>query len=125
MSSVQQSTAAVDTLFYVNNWLHDWWYDSGFDEAAGNAQADNLGRGGEGGEGGDPIKAEGQDGALEGSLNNANMSTPLDGGSPVMQMYLWSPAHSTGALTVEPGAVEYTVSKATFGRRCSTSPPRW
>jgi hypothetical protein len=37
-----QSMAAITQLFYVNNWLHDWWYDSGFDEAAGNAQAEQL-----------------------------------------------------------------------------------
>ena len=42
--------AAVTQLFYVNNWLHDWWYDSGFNEAAGNAQHNNYGRGGLGGD---------------------------------------------------------------------------
>ena len=51
--------AAVTQLFYVTNWLHDWCYDSGFDEAAGNAQHDNFGRGGLGG---DPLHAEAQDG---------------------------------------------------------------
>ncbi|HEX8537874.1 MAG TPA: M36 family metallopeptidase, partial [Cystobacter sp.] len=34
----EQIQAATTQLFYVNNWLHDWFYDSGFDEAAGNAQ---------------------------------------------------------------------------------------
>ena len=29
----------VTNLFYMNNYLHDWYYDAGFDEAAGNAQA--------------------------------------------------------------------------------------
>ena len=38
--------AAVTNLFYMNNYLHDWYYDAGFDEAAGNAQRDNYGRGG-------------------------------------------------------------------------------
>jgi hypothetical protein len=56
--SSEQISAAVTQLFFVNNWLHDFWYDSGFDEAAGNAQADNFGRGGIGG---DPLHAEGQD----------------------------------------------------------------
>jgi len=75
---------AVVNLFYVNNFLHDWFYDNGFDEAAGNAQASNFGRGGMEG---DPILAEAQDFSGE---NNANMSTPADGGSPRMQMFLWT-----------------------------------
>ncbi|HPF74100.1 MAG TPA: M36 family metallopeptidase [Xanthomonadaceae bacterium] len=79
-----QSAAAVTNLFYLNNWLHDWFYDSGFDEPAGNAQTDNFGRGGSGG---DSIRAEAQDSS---GLNNANMSTPADGGRPRMQMYIFT-----------------------------------
>lgn len=75
---------AVVSLFYVNNFLHDWFYDNGFDEAAGNAQVSNFNRGGSGG---DPILAEAQDSS---GTNNANMSTPQDGGSPRMQMFLWN-----------------------------------
>jgi fungalysin metallopeptidase (M36) len=82
-ASSDQIQAAVTQLFYVVNWLHDWFYDAGFDEAAGNAQQDNYGRGGVGG---DPLHAEAQD---YGGTNNANMSTPADGASPRMQMYLW------------------------------------
>src|SRR5688500_19480137 len=37
-ASTDQMMAAVTQLFYVNNWLHDHYYDSGFNEAAGNAQ---------------------------------------------------------------------------------------
>ncbi|WP_258803128.1 M36 family metallopeptidase [Pseudarthrobacter sp. NS4] len=68
-------------MFFHVNWLHDRWYDAGFDEAAGNSQADNFGRGGIGG---DPILAEGHDFS---GTDNANMSTPADGASPRMQMY--------------------------------------
>ena len=75
--------AAVVNLFYINNWLHDWWYDHGFDEASGNAQLDNYGRGGAEG---DPIRAQGQDAS---GRNNANMGTPADGSSPTMQQYLF------------------------------------
>ncbi|WP_394849507.1 M36 family metallopeptidase [Pendulispora brunnea] len=82
-----QIKAAVTDLFYVNNWLHDYWYDSGFDEAAGNAQLSNFGRGGKEG---DPIRAEGQDGADYGQSNNANMTTFAEGTSPRMQMFVWS-----------------------------------
>ncbi len=109
--SQAQGMAAVTHLFYLNNWLHDWWYDSGFDEAAGNAQQDNFGRGGAGG---DPIHAEAQDDANGGSRNNANMSTPSDGMSPRMQMYLWSGA-STHTLTVNPGNLSFGNSTAGFG----------
>jgi len=109
--SQAQGMAAVTHLFYLNNWLHDWWYDSGFDEAAGNAQQDNFGRGGAGG---DPIHAEAQDDASGGSRNNANMSTPSDGMSPRMQMYLWSGA-STHTLTINPGNLSLGNSTAGFG----------
>ena len=43
-SSDTAKNAAVVNLFYMNNWLHDWWYNHGFDEAAGNAQASNYER---------------------------------------------------------------------------------
>ena len=68
-------------MFFHVNWLHDRWYEAGFDEASGNAQKNNFGRGGAGG---DPILAEGNDFS---GKNNANMSTPADGVSPRMQMF--------------------------------------
>ena len=90
-ASSDQVMAAVTQLFYVNNWLHDYWYDSGFDEAAGNAQADNFGRGGIGG---DVLRAEAQDAS---GTNNANMYTPGDGASPRMQMFVFD-APSPGSV---------------------------
>ncbi|MDB4934431.1 MAG: Chitinase [Labilithrix sp.] len=71
-------------LFYVTNFLHDWYYDLGFDEKAGNHQFDNYGRGGNGH---DPLKAEAQD--YDGR-NNANATVPADGSSPRLQMYVFS-----------------------------------
>jgi extracellular elastinolytic metalloproteinase len=68
-------------MFFHVNWLHDRWYEAGFDEASGNAQKENFGRGGRGE---DPILAEGNDSS---GTDNANMSTPADGNSPVMQMF--------------------------------------
>ncbi|HYC90108.1 MAG TPA: M36 family metallopeptidase [Thermoanaerobaculia bacterium] len=76
--------AAITQLFVDINFLHDWFYDAGFDEAAGNAQFDNYGRGGVAG---DRMKAEAQDSS---GFDNANMFTPADGFSPRMQMYYWS-----------------------------------
>jgi MYXO-CTERM domain-containing protein len=83
-NTTSQRKAVIQQLFFMVNWLHDLYYDLGFDEAAGNAQTDNFGRGGLGG---DPIYAEAQDSS---GTNNANMSTPADGSSPRMQMYLWT-----------------------------------
>ena len=73
--------AGLVGMFFHVNWLHDRWYEAGFDEAAGNAQLDNFGRGGVGG---DPILAEGHDFS---GTDNANMQTPSDGASPRMQMF--------------------------------------
>ncbi|HEX6333307.1 MAG TPA: M36 family metallopeptidase, partial [Flavisolibacter sp.] len=55
----------------------------GFNEASGNFQADNMGRGGAGN---DYVQAEAQDAS---GTNNANFSTPADGSRPRMQMYLF------------------------------------
>ena len=88
---VRQSKAVH--MFYYNNWLHDVWYPRGFNEVSFNAQTDNYGRGGArrhvGGEGEDRT-----------GTNNANMSTPADGGRPRMQMYRFT-ARRTGSRFVD------------------------
>jgi hypothetical protein len=38
--------ASLTNLFYVNNMMHDIWYQYGFDEASGNFQQNNYGNGG-------------------------------------------------------------------------------
>ncbi|MCB0656532.1 MAG: M36 family metallopeptidase, partial [Saprospiraceae bacterium] len=78
--------AAITNLFFWNNLNHDIFYQYGFDEAAGNFQMENLGRGGLGN---DPVRAEAMDGFRIGSRNNANFFTPNDGMAPRMQMYIW------------------------------------
>ncbi|MFO0589370.1 MAG: M36 family metallopeptidase [Polyangiaceae bacterium] len=95
--SADQSMAALTQMFYTTNYLHDYWYDSGFNEVAGNAQLSNFGRGGEEG---DALHAEGQDKAVgpPASRNNANMSTPADGDHPRMQMFLWTTSESSLAV---------------------------
>lgn len=110
MSSQGQQMAGITSLFYGINWLHDFWYDAGFTEAAGNAQKLNFGRGGVEG---DPILAEAQDDALGGSRNNANMATPGDGMSPRMQVFLWSGKEQVRKLTVSSRTPE--VAAASFG----------
>ena len=105
--NAEQTLASAQHLFYVNNFLHDAFYEHGFDELSGNAQVDNFGRGGLGD---DPINAEAQD---FGGLNNANMSTPADGGRPRMQMFLWN--QSSATLTLSGNGVPDGVNTATFG----------
>ena len=90
--------ASVTQLFYQTNWMHDYWYDSGFNEAAGNAQTNNFGRGGIQG---DPLQAHAQAGAPT-SRNNSNMQVPADGSSPIMQMYVWD-GMPDRTLTLTPG----------------------
>jgi MYXO-CTERM domain-containing protein len=109
-SSDYQRMASITDLFYVNNWLHDWWYDSGFDEAAGNAQQDNYGRGGVAG---DPLHAEAQDGAPM-QRNNSNMSAIADGESPRMQMFVWDGTGSS-TLSVTPLNQSFGTGVADFG----------
>lgn len=101
-----QQQAAITHLFYVNNWMHDWFYPLGFDEAAGNAQADNYGRGGMDG---DRLLAQANDYS---DRNNADMTTPADGRSPRMQMYVWDPPTESG---VSAGDTTYGVAGASFG----------
>lgn len=111
LEDTEQTDAAIVQAFYTVNWLHDWYYDVGFTESLGNAQVDNYGRGGEEA---DALLIEAQDGAFSGSRNNANMSTPADGSSPRMQIYLWS-ARGTQTLQVEPGGLSLETEVASFG----------
>lgn len=85
---------ASTNLFYVTNRYHDETYLLGFTEQARNFQNDNFGRGGAAA---DRISAEAQDNTAGTSacptapcFNNANFSTPADGGRGRMQMYLWN-----------------------------------
>lgn len=105
-NTLNNQRAAIVQMFYVNNWLHDWYYDVGFDEAAGNAQANNFGRGGFDS---DPLKAEAQDFS---GTNNANMSTPPDGRSPRMQQFVFT---HLGDAFVATSAGKFSVQQATFG----------
>jgi len=117
--SDNQTKAAVTQIFYTTNWLHDYWYDSGFNEAAGVAQLSNYGRGGANAKENDPLRAEAQDGADHGQSNNANMLTPLDGTSPRMQMFVWSglpnrTVTTTPALTFNDGYGAASFGPQTF-----------
>ena len=75
---------AMTNLFYWNNLMHDITYQYGFDEASGNFQFSNFSGSGFGN---DLVIADAQDG---GRFNNANFTTPIDGISPRMQIYLYN-----------------------------------
>ena len=92
--------ASVVNGFFMSNVMHDFSYMYGFDEAAGNFQANNYGNGGMGG---DYVRMEVDDGS---GTNNANMSTLPDGSNPRMQMFLWNTVGESGLLTVnEPTSI--------------------
>lgn len=84
--------AATTNLFYWNNIMHDVWYQYGFNEASGNFQENNYGKGGTGS---DSVNADAQDGS---GTNNANFATPPEGGNPRMQMFLFTNPTRDGDL---------------------------
>jgi uncharacterized repeat protein (TIGR01451 family) len=100
--------ASITNLFYWTNTIHDIFYHYGFDEASGNFQHNNYGRGGIGA---DYVKAEVQDYS---GRNNANFSTPPDGNPGRMQMYIWD-GPTTASLTITPPNSQLAVGVAAFG----------
>ena len=108
--------AAVSNLFYANNVVHDVLWRYGFDDASGNFQVNNYGRGGTGG---DYVRAEAADGS---GTNNANFNTPAaDGNPPRMQMYLW-PGNQLGRQNqVVVGGGEFGAGWARFGPPATTA----
>jgi hypothetical protein len=111
--SQAQQMASVTSLFFAINWLHDFWYDAGFTEAAGNAQDRNFSRGGEDR---DALLAEAQDNAIGNppSRNNANMSTPEDGFPPRMQVFLWT-GDEDRTMALTPSGRTPPIGSASFG----------
>jgi subtilase family serine protease len=75
--------SAETQLFFLTNFLHDFFYDLGFDEAAGNFQDSNFGRGGSEG---DALAAIARSTA---GKNNSTFEPNPDGQVSVMSMYLW------------------------------------
>ena len=96
VAQTQQPTtytpAATTNLFYMTNIMHDIWYQYGFDEANGNFQQSNLGRGGVSSATGDYVLADSQDGYSQTTptLDNANFTPTNDGTRPRIQMFMWT-----------------------------------
>lgn len=109
---------AVVNLFYWNNILHDVLWHYGFDEASGNFQVNNFGRGGTGN---DAVNADALDGSdlATPNTNNANFSTPADGSAGRMQMYRW-----LGPIAVRvdtPYQKSLNAMKGGFGQQLTTA----
>ena len=109
--------AATVNLFYWNNILHDTLYQYGFDEASGNFQENNYGRGGVGS---DSVSADAQDGS---GTNNATFGTPPDGSNPKMTMFIWTPPFDTVVQVNSPGSIagNLLAGSAEFGRSLKNS----
>jgi subtilase family serine protease len=75
--------SAETQLFFLTNFLHDFFYDLGFDEAAGNFQDSNFGRGGLEG---DALAAVARSTA---GKNNSTFEPNPDGQVSIVSMYLW------------------------------------
>ncbi|MEX2302154.1 MAG: M36 family metallopeptidase [Bryobacterales bacterium] len=74
------SASAVTNAFYFVNLAHDFFYDLGFTEEAGNFQADNFGRGGLGN---DAVRTHVQDGTVFGG---ARFRGAPEGLAPVLEL---------------------------------------
>ena len=111
-ATAENVNASATQLFYTMNFLHDWFYDAGFDEKSGNHQASNFGRGGAEN---DPLLAEAQD---SGDRNNADAATPSDGGRPRVQMYVWSGLSEAKLVVNTPANIAGTkpTSIGSFGK---------
>lgn len=111
LKHAKQLKAAIVQAFYTTNFMHDWVYDHGFDELAGNGQNNNYRRGGKGG---DRMHVQVNDYS---GTDNANMTTPLDGASAIMQLYPWTHEAERKKLVVDVDGnkIPYSVTSAGFG----------
>lgn len=84
-TSLYNRDAAITNLFYINNKVHDIFYQLGFTESARNFQQNNFNNGGIGN---DYVLAEAQN---DQGTNNAVFFPTPEGINPTMKMFLWSP----------------------------------
>ena len=82
-ASLPDQPAGITNLFYWTNVMHDYFYELGFTEDAGNFQDNNFEHEGRAG---DRLLADIQDGRF---VNNAAIAVPTDGQSPRMAMGLF------------------------------------
>lgn len=108
--TAQAQRGAVISMFYIMNRYHDEIYQLGFTEAARNFQTVNFSGMGLGN---DRVSAEGQDSS---GTNNANFSTPADGGRGVMQMYIWTGPTPDYDGTTDAEVIVHEVTHGTSNR---------
>ncbi|CZS99711.1 hypothetical protein WAI453_002365 [Rhynchosporium graminicola] len=98
------SNASVTQLFYTANMYHDLLYVLGFNERAGNFEANNNGQGGLGN---DAVILNAQDLSR---TDNANFGTPPDGQPGRMAMYMFTSSTPKRDCSFDAGVVihEYT-----------------
>ena len=101
---------AVVQMFYIMNRYHDTLYQLGFTEAAFNFQDNNFGRGGVAG---DRIRSEGQDSS---GTDNANFSTPSDGGRGRMQMFRFTGPSPNRDGTADADVIVHEATHGTSNR---------
>lgn len=89
-SSEDEENANMTDLFYWMNTMHDVSYQYGFDEASGNFQQHNYGRGGVDA---DFIIADALDTE---NVNNATIAVPPDGESARAQFYMFNNQYDAG-----------------------------
>lgn len=80
--AIDDDDQKVVNIFYFCNYMHNFFYRLGFDEASGNFQKMNVSGLGLGG---DPVLACAHPGLV---IGTANMLTPVDGQNPIMNMGL-------------------------------------
>ncbi|HEX8298450.1 MAG TPA: M36 family metallopeptidase, partial [Rubricoccaceae bacterium] len=107
--------AAVTSVFYWGNIVHDVTWHYGFNETSANFQTNNLGRGGVGN---DAVLLEAIDGS---GTDNANFSTPSDGSPGRMQMFEWTAPPRFNVTSPASVARSYLSAAASFGPPASFS----
>lgn len=113
---------AVTQLFYMNNFMHDFSFQYGFDEEAGNYQQKNYNT--NLADANDYVQAEGQDGSATGTSNNAYFSSPADGGNGHMSMFTWVGQGAKDFTILSPAGIagSYLTGSADFGPEITSIP---
>lgn len=113
----QQQEAAVVNLFYATNYMHDYAHHFGFNEAAGNFQVNNYGKGGLGQ---DMVVATAQTGAQnERRVNDAEFVPASDGFPGRMGIFVFTKDFAANNL------IEVTAPASAAGRYEAGTPDGW
>ncbi|WP_187632003.1 M36 family metallopeptidase [Hymenobacter lutimineralis] len=105
-SLLDNQKAAVVNLFYMNNIMHDVFYNYGFTEASGNYQTKNYtGKG----RGSDAVRAVAQD---PDGVYNAYFVPSVDGSAGRMHMFTWPAPNTTTLKVTAPASIADTYPAA-------------